>query len=58
MKEKAKCGCGRKKPTGKGVKTGSTLARQSGCEVPSDVQGSYTGSPVADDHPVQDADDL
>lgn len=58
MKEKTKCGCGREKPTEKGVKAGSTLARQSGREVPSDVQGSYTGSPVADDHPVQDADDL
>ncbi len=58
MKEKSKCGCGRKKPTEKGVKTSSTLARQSGRDVPSDVQGSYTGAPVADQHPVQDADDL
>ena len=26
--------------------------------IPSDVQGSYTGVPMYDEHPVQDADDL
>lgn len=27
-------------------------------EIPSDVQGSYTGNPIGDSVPVQDADDL
>ena len=27
-------------------------------KIPSDVQGSYTGNPVDDKIPVQDADDL
>ncbi len=26
--------------------------------IPSDVNGSYTGKPLKDPHPVQDADDL
>ena len=27
-------------------------------EIPSDVNGSYTGHPLNGEHPVQDADDL
>ena len=46
------------KPTQKGVKTADTLRNQSEQQVPSDVQGSYTGSPIDGGRPVQDADDL
>ncbi len=58
MKGKSKGGCNRKKPTEKGIETGSTMAKSGNCKIPSDVQGSYTGAPAADRHPVQDADDL
>ncbi len=27
-------------------------------KIPSDVQGSYTGNPIDDNKPIQDADDL
>ena len=35
-----------------------TLPEQSGRGVPSDVLGSYTGSPLGSEVPEQDADDL
>ena len=34
------------------------LSQQGRGAISSDTQGSYTGSPAADDHPEQDADDL
>ena len=52
MAEKKKCRCK------KADQAAETLKKQSNHEVPSDVQGSYTGSPLNDDQPVQDADDL
>lgn len=36
----------------------ATMRNQSRNEILSDVNGSYTGNPVDDDVPVQDADDL
>lgn len=52
MAGKRKCGCK------KADQAAETLKKQSNHEVPSDVQGSYTGNPLNDDEPVQDADDL
>lgn len=42
----------------KALKDAHILRSQSRGEIPSDVQGSYTGSPADGDKPVQDADDL
>lgn len=39
-------------------KAAETMRRQGRGEIPSDVLGSYTGSPQRDEMPVQDADDL
>ncbi len=36
----------------------ATMRNQSRNEILSDVNGSYTGNPIDDDIPVQDADDL
>lgn len=36
----------------------AVLRKQSTHEVPSDVNGSYTGTPDDDTRPIQDADDL
>jgi len=41
-----------------GKKKKRTLQNQSKQKIPSDVQGSYTGTPRNDSQPVQDADDL
>ena len=54
MAERKKCGCGSKKAD----KAAETLKRQGKHEVPSDVQGSYTGTPMDNGKPIQDADDL
>lgn len=40
------------------VNEASVLRNQSSNGVPSDVLGSYTGSPIKDDIPEQDSDDL
>ncbi len=39
-------------------KAAEAMRRQGRGEIPSDVLGSYTGSPQQGDAPVQDADDL
>lgn len=39
-------------------KISNVLPHQSGHLLPSDVLGSYTGHPIDDEVPVQDADDL
>ena len=36
----------------------SAMRYESSHIIPSDVTGSYTGNPIDDDVPVQDADDL
>lgn len=36
----------------------AAMRNQSAHGVPSDVTGSYTGNPIDDEVPVQDADDL
>ncbi|MGI6264561.1 MAG: hypothetical protein ACOYJY_03740 [Acutalibacteraceae bacterium] len=36
----------------------ATLSGQGKGDVPSDIQGSYTGTPADAGHPEQDADDL
>ena len=51
----------RKKPcTGKSVvpQMVSAMRGESSHVIPSDVTGSYTGNPIDDEVPVQDADDL
>lgn len=39
-------------------KDSRTFQEQGRGSIPSDVLGSYTGSPEDGEHPVQDADDL
>lgn len=36
----------------------AALRQESKGEIPSDVLGSYTGTPREEEHPEQDADDL
>ena len=53
----------RKSPAGKapgslGGEEARTLQRQGRGEIPSDVLGSYTGTPEQGEMPEQDADDL
>ena len=57
MAEKKKCGCGKKK-SGKHESPESTLKQEGKSDIPSDVLGSYTGTPVDNGTPIQDADDL
>ena len=57
MAEKKKCGCGKKK-SGKHEAPESTLKQEGKSDIPSDVLGSYTGTPVDNGKPIQDADDL
>ncbi len=40
------------------LRAASVMPTQSGHEVPSDVNGSYTGTPLDYEVPEQDADDL
>ena len=44
--------------TRRGKEDAVTLRQQGRGEIPSDVLGSYTGTPVDGGVPVQDADDL
>ena len=53
MAEKKKCGCSKKK----GKHEAPVKDEEKG-EIRSDVLGSYTGTPLHGDKPVQDADDL
>jgi len=57
MAEKKKCGCGKKK-SGKHEAPESILKQEGKSDIPSDVLGSYTGTPVDNGTPIQDADDL
>ena len=56
MTEKQKCGCGKKK--GKHEAPETPMKEEGKGEIRSDILGSYTGTPIRGDRPVQDADDL
>jgi len=49
---------GRRPLPPKVLRAASVMHEQSEHEVPSDVNGSYTGSPLGFEVPEQDADDL
>ena len=44
-----------KNPTKKALEVTENFNKD---EIPSDVNGSYTGYPLNSEHPIQDADDL
>lgn len=49
---------GRRPLPPKVLRAASVMPAQSKHEVPSDVNGSYTGNPIDYEEPEQDADDL